>query len=105
MIPSKSKRLNGAEAALSQRQMRSRYWSAVRECLTRFHQFTKSEARAKATALRKRLEAPDSTTTDSLIYHVEPYFVACDIAGIRDARAQSDRLERDQSSYDQLVKA
>ncbi|HEX8904227.1 MAG TPA: hypothetical protein VF771_05255 [Longimicrobiaceae bacterium] len=57
------------------------FWSAVRGCLVRFHRLSEIEAVRKVAEFRCRLEeAPPGVPLD-MIYHAEPFDVACDLAG------------------------
>jgi hypothetical protein len=62
-------------------ELRESFWAAVRECLIHFHRVPPSEAAGKVSSLRQRLaEAPAGSLSD-MIYHAEPFDVACDLAG------------------------
>jgi|GEM_PF-1247397 len=57
------------------------FWAAVRECLVRFHQLPDLAAVRKVAEFRSRLdEAPPGVPLD-MVYHAEPFDVACDLAG------------------------
>src|SRR5215216_5172674 len=57
------------------------FWAAVRECLVRFHQLPDLTAVRKVAEFRSRLdEAPPGVPLD-MVYHAEPFDVACDLAG------------------------
>ncbi|HET7461109.1 MAG TPA: hypothetical protein VFJ82_07665 [Longimicrobium sp.] len=56
------------------------FWAAVRECLIEFHGSAELDAVRKVAEFRSRLEqAPPGVSLD-MIYHAEPFDVACDIA-------------------------
>ncbi|MBW3538707.1 MAG: hypothetical protein KY476_00405 [Planctomycetes bacterium] len=59
------------------------FWEAVVDCLVEFHSIDRSVATCKAACLRNDLEKlPDRLPDeDELVYHDEPFDVACDIAG------------------------
>lgn len=54
------------------------YWSAVEKCLVEFHHVSLPTARKKIQSLQKRL-MEGKTSSNDLIYHVEPFELACDI--------------------------
>jgi hypothetical protein len=56
------------------------FWQVVRACLIQFHRFSKAKASEKVLALRKETESPPPGLRGDLIYHEEPFYVACDIA-------------------------
>jgi len=56
------------------------FWAAVRECLIEFHGSAGLDAVRDVAEFRSRLEqAPPGVSLD-MIYHAEPFDVACDIA-------------------------
>jgi hypothetical protein len=67
--------------------LKDAFWAVVVDCLTRFHGYALPLAREEALALRDRVEAPMYRDLPSfgydaeLIYHSEPFYLACDIAG------------------------
>jgi hypothetical protein len=78
--------------------LKDAFWAIVTDCLERFHDFTPSAAMAESRALRAAIESP--TLADApppgydgdLIFHGEPFYVACDIAG-RELRLDEHRTE------------
>jgi len=60
-------------------QARDAFWGAVVDCLEQFHGRTKVEARALAKDLRARIERPSPGIDGDLIYHAEPFDVACNL--------------------------
>jgi hypothetical protein len=62
-------------------EMQESFWSAVRGCLVSFHGLSDIEAVRSVAEFRSRLEeAPPGVPLD-MIYHAEPFDVACDLAG------------------------
>lgn len=61
-----------------------RFWAVVEDCLVQFHHFERDTAAGKVTSYWRRLprgaegEAP---SFDDMIYHAEPWYIACDLAG------------------------
>lgn len=91
------------------------FWSAVQECLSRFHQLDASAAAQRVQAARARLPRLPSTANvadddaisdptllpsfEDMIYHAEPWYVAAVIVG-------SDRLspnENEAAAYRELL--
>jgi hypothetical protein len=67
--------------------LKDAFWEVVVDCLTRFHGFAAPLAHEAVLGLRNRVESPvlgdlpASSYDGELIYHAEPFYVACDIAG------------------------
>jgi hypothetical protein len=64
----------------------SHFWSAVEDCLVNFHQFDRDKAAEKVIATWRRLPAGPETkcfesSFEDMIYHAEPWYIACNIAG------------------------
>lgn len=57
------------------------FWGAVEDCLVEIHKLRRPVAHHKREELRKRIESPPPGISSVLIYHAEPFYVACDIAG------------------------
>jgi hypothetical protein len=57
------------------------FWAATVECLVRFHGCTESRARAGVAAFRDRVSRAPVSRPDEMVYHDEPFNVACSIAG------------------------
>jgi hypothetical protein len=55
---------------------RDDYWNCVKKCLVRFHGWSRQKAAANV-----RVKRPLFDTTNDMIYHVEPFNLAEDIAG------------------------
>jgi hypothetical protein len=69
-------------------EMQESFWAAVRECLVRFHDFPDIEAVRTVAEFRSRLEeAPPGVPLD-MVYHAEPFDVACDLADHEIDRAE-----------------
>jgi hypothetical protein len=61
------------------------FWSAVEDCLVHFHQFERSKAAERVTALWRQLpQGPEAgckeSSFDDMIYHAEPWYIACNLA-------------------------
>jgi hypothetical protein len=61
---------------------RDAFWGAVVDCLEQFHGKSKPDAQALANDLRARVERPPPGIDGDLIYHAEPFDVACNLAGV-----------------------
>jgi hypothetical protein len=62
------------------------FWSAVEDCLVRFHQFEREKAAEKVTVMWRQLPRGPETkcnepSFDDMIYHAEPWHIACNLAG------------------------
>jgi hypothetical protein len=59
-----------------------RFWAAVEDCLVTFHQLKRCEAAEKVTGLWRRLPTTvdKSTPFAEMIYHAEPWQIACNLA-------------------------
>ncbi len=71
---------------------RDRFWQIVEECLVTIHGLRPDAARGKTVALRERLESPPSGMSSEILYHAEPFDIACDIA--KQARELSNYREK-----------
>ncbi len=74
---------------------RDAFWGAVVDCLEQFHGKSKPDAEALASDLRRRIEHPPPGIDNDLIYHAEPFDVACKLAGVElDADSHRRTYER-----------
>ena len=76
---------------------KNRFWQIVEECLVTIHGLQRDEARRKRVALRERLESPPTGMSSEILYHAEPFDIACDIA--KQPRERSDYREQ----YNQIL--
>jgi hypothetical protein len=79
------------------------FWSAVEDCLVHFHQFERDKAAERVTALWRQLpRGPEAKCNepsfDDMIYHAEPWQIACNLTG-RDLP-----LDRYQSEYREVLR-
>jgi hypothetical protein len=63
-----------------QSQSKDAFWGVVRDCLTTFHQKDPMDADKLCVDLRLQVESPPAGMSDEMIYHDEPFDVACDLA-------------------------
>ena len=60
------------------------FWSAVEDCLVTFHRLEPSKAAVAVTSLLHRLPTSlndGDTAFADMIYHAEPWQIACNLAG------------------------
>ena len=67
------------------------FWVVVSECLIEFHGLQRDEAYKKPSSLRSRLKElgqpkkmnypSDAGDPNDMVYHEEPFYLACSIAG------------------------
>lgn len=62
-------------------QAQDAFWGAVEDCLVDFHKLSRPDAQARVNDLRCRIAQPPSGLSGEIIYHDEPFDVACDLAG------------------------
>lgn len=62
---------------------RQQYWLQVRECLVRFHHYTQKDAEGEVLRLLKKLPLDSIDPSVELVYHVEPFRLACKVTGKR----------------------
>jgi hypothetical protein len=77
-------------------QATDEFWSVVEECLREFHHLSPVDAVEKGRELRRKLKAAPPGIMGELIYHDEPFDVACELAGrhldLGQYRAQYDAI-------------
>jgi hypothetical protein len=64
------------------------FWAIVEDCLVAFHGMSKGTAHGKTNAFRKKVRNPPEGISGDIIYHEEPFYVACDIAQMVDTDEQ-----------------
>jgi hypothetical protein len=57
------------------------YWDVTRDSLIQFHRIAPEEAGRLVATLRERLARTGEPMAEEMIYHDEPFYVACDLAG------------------------
>ncbi len=89
-------------------QLALAFWVVVQDCLVQFHKFSKSEAAEKVTDLQRRLgnihlpsqgdyTGETQESFDELIYHSEPWNLACNLAG------QELPLDPNRTAYQRIL--
>lgn len=63
----------------------SHFWAAVEDCLVSFHHFEREKAAEKVTKLWRQLpKGPvpkcNEPSFEDMIYHAEPWYIACNLA-------------------------
>ena len=91
-------------------KLAAEFWAAVEDCLVQFHCLSRPDAAQKVTGLWRRLAnlTPASNikvggqqiqqTFDDMIYHAEPWYLACNLAD------QQVPLEPNRTAYEQILK-
>ena len=82
---------------------RNAFWEVVEECLVEFHQESRPVAQLTALAFRRQLESPPVGIDGDPIYHEEPFYVACQLAGQYDARSMDNLLQNNNAKYQSLL--
>jgi hypothetical protein len=57
------------------------FWSVVEDCLVEIHKLPLVDARGRVSKLRSQIDHPPLGLSGDVIYHDEPFDVACDLAG------------------------
>jgi hypothetical protein len=82
------------------------FWSVVEECLKVFHGLPEGEAHARAATLREKLAHSSRGRSEDLIYHQEPFYVACDLMRrpleVTPYQVEYDRIWAAQMQQDRL---
>lgn len=74
-----------------------RFWYVVERCLEQFHALTPAASRQHCDQYRAVLDGAPSTVDTDLIYHADPFQVACDL---NDKQLNVDQLR---TEYDGLL--
>lgn len=64
-------------------QAQDAFWGSVEDCLMDFHNLSRLDAQKRVNDLRSRIAQPLSGLAGEILYHDEPFDVACDLAGKR----------------------
>ncbi|MBM4047400.1 MAG: hypothetical protein FJ279_20025 [Planctomycetes bacterium] len=76
---------------------RDRFWMVVEDCLVTFHALSRDEARKRTQELRVRIERDPTGMPSEMVYHAEPFDVACDIA------EKPQELPENRQEYDAIL--
>lgn len=61
-------------------QAREAFWRVVEDCLVEIHKLARVDAQARVGNLRGKVDQPPVGLSSEVIYHDEPFDVACDLA-------------------------
>ncbi len=86
------------------RRSKDAYWVVVKKCLEKFHGVDAPAALEKAATLRSTIEAGGEGSSGDMIYHAEPFYVACDLAGLHEVCEQEKVLRQHAEEYRSIVK-
>lgn len=64
-------------------QAKNAFWSVVEDCLVEIHKLSRMDAQTRVNDLRCQVDSPPAGLSSDVIYHEEPFDVACDLAGKR----------------------
>jgi len=99
---------NASKRTMTMRQLAPAFWAAVEDCLVEFHRFSRSMAAEKVIDFRQRLENISIPSTGErrgetgpaladMIYHAEPWYLACNLAG------EEIALAPNRTAYDEIL--
>lgn len=74
------------------------FWDVVMDCLVEFHQLALPVAQGRVSPLRAQIDQPPPGIDGDLIYHDEPFDVACRLAG------KDLDLAQYRTRYDQILR-
>jgi hypothetical protein len=57
------------------------FWRAVHDCLVQFHHLASAQAQRRVREFRLRLQSAPEDIDGDLIFHEEPFALACRLAG------------------------
>jgi hypothetical protein len=78
--------------------LKSSFWAIVADCLKQVHGVGPLEAGGMVESLRKKIESPPVGISGEMIYHDEPFFVACDLAGEHDIESKNKTMKRNRAT-------
>jgi hypothetical protein len=87
-------------------QVATGFWDAVQDCLVKFHDLSRDEALQKVTefwgrlaklAPSQRFSRAEMPGLDDIIYHEEPWYIACNLVDC------DKPLERHRIAYRQIL--
>lgn len=64
-------------------QTKDAFWGVVEDCLVEIHKLAHVDAQARVSNLRNKVDQPPVGLSSEIIYHDEPFDVACDLANKR----------------------
>ena len=78
-------------------QAKEAFWKAVEACLVQFHHFQSPDAKQAIKHFQKKLKDASPPLGGEMVYHEEPFYLACDLAG------QQLDLASHRESYDKVL--
>ena len=81
---------------------KSRFWKVVEECLVKLHHLKPQEAQSKTRGFRAAIES-DKEKYGDMIYHDEPFYVACDLADLVEVPNQEQLLSKTREEYSAIL--
>lgn len=87
------------------RSEKAAFWQAVTDCVVHFHHQSRAAALRKVRDLRRKLETSKVIGVGEIIYHDEPFYVACDVAGMHDIANQEELLQQYRTEYRSILEA
>lgn len=82
---------------------RNAFWEVVEECLVEFHQLPRQDAMIKALEFRRKVESPPPDIDGDIVYHEEPFYVACQLAGQCNTQVMDRLLQSNRVKYESLL--
>ena len=90
------------DASLIDVASKDAFWEVVEDCLVKIHRVASPQA--KLSAFRVKLNATGGGA-EEVIYHDEPFYVACDIAGLHEVAKQEHLLAKNEPLYASILNA
>ena len=84
-------------------RLRDAFWRSVEACLVGFLSESKENAAFQTSLLRHESDNPPPNIDGDMIYHDEPFYVACDIAEIYDLGEQERLLMPNAKRYKRIL--
>jgi hypothetical protein len=84
-------------------QAKDAYWKVVTDCLIKFHGKSGQDAQNLTCDYRRKVEDPGDEPVGDIIYHEEPFYVACDLAKYWDLKDQDRLLQQHGSAYEKIL--
>ena len=98
---------NASNLHMVRARLAAKYWAAVEDCLVKFHCLQRCDAASTVMSFQKRLadiplfqadSGPMTTDFDDMIYHAEPWYIACNLAD------KEIPLEQHWSAYEDILR-
>lgn len=76
--------------------LKTAFWQVVSDCLVEFHDYSSARARMDVLLLRGRMEESPAGIDPEMIYHSEPFDIACRLA------EEEVQLEKHRLRYEEI---